>query len=159
MDTTHPNAQLVTRFYTALLNRDLDGMIACYADEIWFSDPVFPNLRGREVGGMWRMLGSGTTTKRIDLWFRDVAADDRQGRAHWEAIYEFTETGRRVHNKIDARFEFRDGKIVRHQDHFDLWRWSAMALGAKGRVLGWLPPVQNAIRGKAANNLSKFLAG
>ena len=47
MDTTHPNAQLVTRFYTALLNRDLDGMIACYADDIWFSDPVFPNLRGR----------------------------------------------------------------------------------------------------------------
>jgi ketosteroid isomerase-like protein len=159
MDTTHPNAQLVTRFYTALQDRDLDGMIACYADDIWFSDPVFPDLRGREVGGMWRMLGSGTATRRIDLWFGEVSADDRQGRAHWEAIYEFVETGRRVHNKIDARFEFRDGKIVRHQDHFDLWRWSAMALGVKGRVLGWLPPVQNAIRGKAANNLRTFLAG
>jgi len=103
------------------------------------------------------MLGSGTSTRRIDLWFGEVSADDKQGRAHWEAIYEFIETGRRVHNKIDARFEFRDGKIVRHQDHFDLWRWSAMALGAKGRVFGWLPPIQNAIRGKAANNLSKFL--
>ena len=158
MTTTHPNAQLVTRFYTALKNGDLDGMIACYADDIWFSDPVFPNLRGREVGGMWRMLGSGKTTKRIELTFSDVAGDDRGGRAHWEAIYEFIETGRRVHNKIDATFEIRDGKIVRHQDHFDLWKWSAMALGAKGRLLGWLPPVQNAIRNKAAKALSDFLA-
>lgn len=156
MTTTHPHAQLVTRFYTALKASDIDGMIACYHDDIWFSDPVFPNLRGREVGAMWRMLGSGKATKRIDLWFDGVSADDVEGKAHWEAIYEFIETGRRVHNKIDATFAFRDGKIVRHQDRFDLWKWSAMALGMKGRMLGWLPPVQNAIRGKAAKNLSRF---
>jgi ketosteroid isomerase-like protein len=158
MTESHPNAQIVTRFYTSLKNGDVDGMIACYADDIWFSDPVFPNLRGREVAGMWRMLASGKTTKRIELTFRDVAADDTHGRAHWEAIYEFIETGRRVHNVIDASFELRDGKIVRHQDRFDLWKWSAMALGAKGRLLGWLPPVQNAIRGKAAQGLKAFLA-
>src|SRR5512138_948010 len=116
MTTTHPHAQLVTRFYTALKGSDIDGMIGCYHDDIWFSDPVFPNLRGREVAAMWRMLGSGKATKRIDLWFDGVSADDTQGRAHWEAVYEFVETGRRVHNKIDATFGFRDGKIVRHQD-------------------------------------------
>ena len=158
MSATHPNAQLVTRFYTALKAGDLDTMIGCYADDIWFSDPVFPNLRGKEVGAMWRMLGAGKTTRRIDLMFSDVEGDDRGGRAHWEAIYEFIETGRRVHNKIDATFEIRDGKIVRHQDRFDLWKWSAMALGAKGRLLGWLPPVQGAIRGKAAQGLAAFLA-
>ena len=158
MTAMHPNAQLVTRFYAALEGGDLDTMIGCYADDIWFSDPVFPNLRGREVAGMWRMLGAGKTTRRIKLTFSDVAGDDRGGRAHWEAIYEFIETGRRVHNKIDATFDIRDGKIVRHQDRFDLWKWSGMALGAKGRLLGWLPPVQNAIRGKAAKGLAAFLA-
>jgi ketosteroid isomerase-like protein len=158
MTATHPNAQLVSRFYTAFVNGDLDTMIGCYADDIWFSDPVFPNLRGKDVGAMWRMLGTGKTTKRIDLTFSDVDGDDRGGRAHWEAIYDFIETGRRVHNKIDATFEIRDGKIVRHQDRFDLWKWSGMALGPTGKLLGWLPPVQNAIRGKAAKGLAAFLA-
>jgi len=27
-------------------------MIACYADDIWFSDPVFRDLRGPRAGAM-----------------------------------------------------------------------------------------------------------
>ncbi|PKL96597.1 MAG: DUF4440 domain-containing protein, partial [Gammaproteobacteria bacterium HGW-Gammaproteobacteria-7] len=30
------------------------------------------------------------------------------------------------------------------------------ALGSKGRLLGWLPPVQNAIRQQAAKGLAAF---
>jgi hypothetical protein len=59
---------------------------------------------------------------------------------------------------IDAEFELRDGKILRHRDHFDLWRWTRMALGAKGVLLGWLPAVQNAVRAQAARNLAEFRA-
>ncbi len=54
-----------------------------------------------------------------------------------------------MHNRIDATFVFRDGKIVRHTDRFDLRVWAAQALGLKGKLLGWLPPVQNAIRKNA----------
>ena len=57
---------------------------------------------------------------------------------------------------IDAAFEFREGLIVRHVDTFGLWRWSAMALGAKGAFLGWLPPVQSAIREQAARALTAY---
>ena len=39
------------------------------------------------------------------------------------ATYTFSATGRTVVNRIRARFDFRDGKIVRHVDSFDLWRW------------------------------------
>src|SRR4051812_34937346 len=107
----HPHEQLIERFYTCFQKRDADGMVACYHPEISFSDPVFPDLRGESVGAMWRMLGA--RAKSLELTFRDVKADDERGSAHWEAIYPFSATGRRVHNVIEASFRFRDGKIVR----------------------------------------------
>lgn len=105
---------------------------------------------------MWRMLTE--RGKDLEVSFRDVTADgDGTTRAHWEATYTFSGTGRRVHNVIDAVFEIRDGKVVRHVDTFDLWRWMRMALGPKGVVLGWLPPVQAALRKKARQGLELYM--
>ena len=67
-------------------------------------------------------------------------------------------TGRPVHNVIDSRFTFRDGKIATHADTFDLWRWSRMALGLKGALLGWTPFVQKAIRSEARRGFDGWLA-
>jgi ketosteroid isomerase-like protein len=155
--STHPHAALVEAFYSAFQRRDRDAMIACYHPDVVFSDPVFPRLVGAEVGAMWRMLGSGGV-KPIAFTYRDVRADDERGSAHWEATYVFPQTGRRVHNVIEASFGFRDGKIVRHEDSFDLWRWAGMALGPVGRLLGWSPLLRRAIRRKAARNLAAFRA-
>jgi ketosteroid isomerase-like protein len=152
----HPNAQLIETFYSAFQRRDADAMVACYADDVWFSDPVFHDLRGPRAGAMWRMLAERATTLEIE--FGDISADDRTGRAHWEARYLFTATGRKVHNVIDARFELRDGKITRHADTFDLWRWAGMALGPKGRLLGWTPMVKTAIHRTAMRGLDAFEA-
>jgi hypothetical protein len=105
---------------------------------------------------MWEMLAR--RAKDLTLTFNGIRADGERGQAHWEAVYTFSETGRRVHNVIDAEFAFRDGKIVKHKDRFNLWRWAAMALGPKGMALGWLPQVQSAIRKKAAGNLDRYLA-
>jgi len=153
----HPNARLIETFYTSFQKRDAEGMVACYHPDVRFSDPVFQELVGPRAGAMWRMLCG--RAKELDVEFRDVQADDRTGSAHWEARYLFTATGRKVHNVIDARFEFRDGKIVRHSDSFDLWRWAGMALGPKGKLLGWLPPIQRAIRDKAMRGLAEFERG
>lgn len=154
--TVHPNAQLIEKFYTAFGKRDPDAMIACYADDIWFSDPVFRDLRGPRAGAMWRMLAERAVS--LEVTFSGISADDRTGRAHWEASYLFSATGRQVKNVIDARFELRDGKIVRHADTFDLWRWAGMALGPKGKLLGWAPPIQNAIHKNAMRGLEAFEA-
>jgi hypothetical protein len=109
---------------------------------------------------MWRMLA--TRAKAMNppfrVEFRDVEADATSGRAHWEAYYTFSVTGRSIHNVIDAAFRFRDGKIVDHKDTFDLWRWAGMALGAKGKLLGWAPFVQGAIRKTARKGLDEFMA-
>lgn len=151
----HPNEALVTRFYERFAALDAEGMVACYHPDATFSDPVFPDLRGRDqVGDMWRMLASGARDFR--LTFRDVRADDATGSAHWEADYLFSRTKRPVHNVIDARFTFRDGLIATHRDAFDLWRWSRMALGAPGVLLGWSPMLQKKIRGDAAGRLAAF---
>lgn len=74
------------------------------------------------------------------------------------APYTFSKTGRTVCNVIDAEFQFRDGLIVRHTDRFDLWRWAGSALGAKGMLLGWAPPVHNAIRQEAMRALAAWRA-
>lgn len=151
----HPSAERIAAFYAAFSARDADAMIACYHREVAFSDPVFPDLRGARAGAMWRMLCARAKDLRLEI--RDIVADDRAGTAHWEAWYTFSATGRAVHNRIDAEFEFRDGLILRHRDHFDLWRWSRQALGLKGALLGWSPLVRNRVRAQAAAGLDAFI--
>lgn len=155
MTTTHPNAKLIEGFYAAFARRDAEGMIACYAGDVVFSDPVFPSLRGDEARAMWRMLCERGKDLRVEA--SGIEAGDSEGRAHWEAFYTFSATGQKVHNIIDARFELAEGKIVRHVDTFDLRRWAGMALGWKGKLLGWLPPVQNAVRKQADAGLRAYM--
>lgn len=152
----HPNEDLIRRLYAALAARDGAAMGACYADDARFSDPVFQNLDAAGVRGMWAMLCSRATD--LEVVVSNIDADDQRGRAHWVATYTFSKTGNKVRNEIDAEYEFRDGKIVKHTDQFDLWRWAGMALGLKGKLLGWLPAVQNAIRGEAMRGLKAFTA-
>ena len=131
-------------------------MARCYTPDAHFSDPVFTNLRGPDVAAMWKMLCERASDLRIA--FRDVATVGDTGSAHWEAWYTYSATGRPVHNVIDAVFAFRDGLIARHVDRFDLYAWARQALGRKGLLLGWAPPVQGAIRRQAARALARFTA-
>ncbi len=152
----HANAALIERFYQAFAGCDGAAMAACYTPDARFGDPVFPDLRGDRPGMMWRMLTGRATDLKVVV--RDIVADERTGRAHWTATYTFGKTGRKVVNEIDAEFEFREGGIAVHRDRFDLWRWAGMALGLKGRLLGWTPLVRNAIRAEAAKGLAAFIA-
>ena len=152
----HPNAALIQQFYQAFQQLDAERMASCYHPEVHFSDPVFSDLRGAEATDMWRMLAS--RAQDFSLSFSDVRADDQQGQANWVANYTFSQTGCTVVNNIHARFEFRDGKIIRHIDTFDLWRWAHQALGLKGLLLGWTPLVRNTIRRQAAKGLAQFRA-
>jgi ketosteroid isomerase-like protein len=152
----HPNAETIQRFYTAFAARDAAGMAACYADDVVFSDMAFGELRGAKAGAMWQMLCE--RGKDLKIEFRDVEADDRSGKAHWEAWYTFARTGRKVHNVIDASFEFRDGKIVRHTDSFDLWRWSRQAIGPAGLLLGWTGFFARKLQAQAGQQLESFMA-
>jgi ketosteroid isomerase-like protein len=151
----HPNAQLLTDFYSAFQRHDAQAMAACYHPDVEFSDAAFPGLRYARVTSMWRMFSE--RGDEIQVTFRDVQADDRTGRAHWEAQYTFGATGRKVLNRIDAEFEFKDGKILRHTDRFDFWKWSSQALGPVGMLLGWTPLLRNKVQTQARATLDKYM--
>jgi len=157
-----PTEQTLRRFYDAFARLDADTMAACYAPDARFDDEAF-SLRGaREVGGMWKMLCRGTQAKGAAVWkldYRDIEADAAAGKAHWDAHYLFSATGRIVDNAIDSRFTFTpEGLIASQRDRFDFWRWSRQALGAPGLLLGWSPMLKKKVRATAAANLQAFLA-
>ena len=146
---------MIRHFYESFTRNDADGMINCYADDVVFSDPAFGELRGTDAKNMWRMLierGGGN----LKIEFSGVKADDAKGSADWTADYLFSKTGRRVFNRIHAEFEFRDGRIARHTDAFDFWKWSRQALGISGLLLGWSGFLQNKIRQNARRSLREY---
>jgi ketosteroid isomerase-like protein len=148
------NLQLIERFYTAFDQGDGDTMAACYAPDVRFSDPVFPDLRGSRAGAMWRMLTDVPGDLRVEL--HEHEADEAVGSAHWIAHYTFTETGRPVVNDIQATFRFENGLIAEHRDRFSFHRWSRQALGTPGLLLGWTPILRATVRRRAAARLEKF---
>lgn len=158
----HPNQTLLDNFYAAFARLDAEAMAACYAPDAQFEDEAF-SLRGRdEIGAMWRMLCDVTRAKGADVWklsASGIAADAQTGKAHWEADYRFSATGRMVHNTIDGEFSFTpDGLIARHRDRFNFWAWSRQALGTPGLLLGWTPFLRRKVRAQAAANLQKYRA-
>ncbi|MBF2052374.1 MAG: nuclear transport factor 2 family protein [Candidatus Sericytochromatia bacterium] len=149
---------LIERFYKAFAARDLEGMLAVYHPDIVFSDPVFGQLKGREVGAMWAMLLQASESRQLDITHHDVRVQNSLGLARWEARYQLAATGGRIHNRISARFGFRDGLIAEHHDSFDLAHWSAMAVPVWGSLLGGQPWFQSLFQGQARRQLQAFQA-
>jgi ketosteroid isomerase-like protein len=149
-------ARVVTDFYAAFGRRDHAAMTAFYAPDATFSDPAFGHLREAEVTSMWRMLTEAATD--LSVTARDITAHGDRAAATWEARYTFSETGRPVHNIVEAHVTVVDGRIIRHDDHFDFWRWSRQALGLRGLLLGWTPVLRAQVRKRARRRLDEFMA-
>lgn len=130
-------------------------MAACYDPDAIFTDEVFQLQNGKEIAAMWHYLCE--SGRDLSIEFSNVRADEHTGRARWEAYYTFSRTGRRVHNIIEANFEFRNGKISRHADRFPFWRWSRQAFGITGWLLGWAPFLKNKVRNTAMKSLMRFI--
>jgi ketosteroid isomerase-like protein len=150
------NEETIKRFYTAFANGDATSMTACYHDDIEFTDPAFGALKGDEAKSMWRMLLSRGDSKP-EIKFSNVSADEKYGKADWVAKYNYGPQKRKVVNNITARFAFKDGKIIKHTDDFDLYKWSQQALGASGYLLGWSSFMKNKIQKTTNGLLRKFM--
>ena len=149
------NEQLITRFYTAFANKDYKGMQECYDDGILFNDNAFPNLKGNQAKAMWHMLS--LSAKDMQLTFDNVKANDTTGSADWKAVYTFSLTGNKVTNIIHADFELRNGKIIKHTDTFDFYKWASQAFGLRGRLLGWTSFFKNKVQGVTRQRLQAFI--
>jgi len=150
----HQHIALIETFYRAFQQKDFKTMGNCYHEDAFFRDEAF-ELHGKEVAAMWHMLCERGTDLTMTF-----SVQEHQGKvtAHWEPRYSFSQTGRPVHNIVDAQFEFKDGKIIRHIDQFGFWRWSRQSLGLPGLLLGWSGFLRNKVRTMADTNLKKFMA-
>ncbi|KZS41367.1 limonene-1,2-epoxide hydrolase [Aquimarina aggregata] len=148
--------ELIKTFYTGLSELDADKMISCYHEDVIFEDPGFGQLKGDRAKAMWRMLCKNARNFKVE--FSKIESDDQHGSAHWEAWYTFSKTGRPVHNIIDAKFEFKDGKIIKHTDHFNLHRWASQAIGWKGKLLGGTKFFKKKLTLQTNTLLDKFMA-
>ena len=149
------NAELITHFYTSFAKGDAEGMVSCYDKVIQFKDPAFGALKGEDAKNMWRML-LNRNKGNIHITFNNVKADNKTGSANWVAEYVFSATGRKVINVISAEFEFANGKIIKHTDTFNIYKWAKQAFGLKGYLLGWTSFMQGKIQQQANASLKKY---
>lgn len=150
------NEKLIQNLYQSFDNRNAEEMGSAYAENAKFSDPVFPDLTGREIFGMWSMLLENLDPEG-KITCESLSATDTEGSARWTAIYKFSKTGRTIHNRINATFRFENGKIVYHKDEFSLYRWARMAFGFKGLLLGWTSGFKKKVREETAKTLKMYM--
>jgi uncharacterized protein len=145
--------ELIVHLYDSMNRHDGDAMAACYAADARFEDPAFGELRGEEVGRMWRMLCGRAEDLTVELAEHQASGDS--GTAHWIAKYTFS-TGRPVVNDIQAEFRFEDGLIAEHDDRFSLRKWASQALGVQGKILGLTPLLKPMIHRTTGKQLAEF---
>ena len=146
----------IQNFYYAFNELDAEAMVSYYHQDLTFQDPAFGTLRGERAKNMWRMLCASQNKNEFKVLAYNFEVQDEIGKARWEAFYTFGPTGRKVHNIIDAYFEFKDGKMIRHVDDFNLYRWSRRALGWKGTLIGWSPYFKSQLNAKTNHLLDKY---
>lgn len=149
------NEELISKFYTAFQSLDSETMSDCYNDDIEFTDPAFGTIKGKRAKAMWKMLCQNSKDLKVE--FSNIFVDEQNGSAHWEATYTFSRTDRKVVNSIDAKFEFKNGKISKHIDHFNLHKWASQAMGFKGWLLGGTSFFKKKLQEQANHSLDKYL--
>lgn len=145
---------LITTFYTAFSKGDANTMTECYHNDIVFEDPAFGQLKGDKAKAMWQMLLSKKVESEMSVSFQVI----NNSQATWTANYKYGPNKRPVENNVTAHFEFKDGLISKHTDHFSQWKWAKQALGLSGYLLGWSGFMKNKIQATTNKLLSKFMS-
>jgi ketosteroid isomerase-like protein len=148
---------LIETFYKAFSNLDADRMIDCYHKDVEFKDPAFGILKGERAKAMWVMLCESQKGKDFNIEYSNILGSQLQGTAQWDAFYTFSKTGRKVHNRINAEFTFKDRRIIKHHDHFNMIKWAGQAFGLKGYLLGGTPFFKKRLQQQTNALLDKYI--
>lgn len=148
--------KLIKDFYEGLKNKDLTQIANCYHPEASFTDPAFGTLKANEVLHMWKMLLRPESD--ITLTYKVLQADAQKGLGQWDAHYTFPSTGRKVHNHILSKFQFKDGLIYIQEDTFNLHTWAKQAIGPMGFILGGTRFFKEKFQKQAKEKLKAFMS-
>ena len=119
-------------FYRAFARRDASAMVAAYAPNVKFKDPLFGALEGRKVMEMWNTILPAANPKTFQISFKVApnAIERRDGsvdvKVHWDARYDLGK--RHVDNSSNSTLRIKDGTIVAQKDEWDLDNWTRQAL-------------------------------
>lgn len=151
------NAAIITKFYQSFVDKNVEGMISCYHDDVQFTDPAFGTIKGEQAKMMWKMLIE-RGGENMSVSFDNVQADGNTASASWQADYKYGSKKRPVHNEVEAKFTIKDGKIIKHIDDFNLHGWAKQALGFSGALLGGTAFFRKKIQKTTNGLLSKYMA-
>lgn len=147
----------VKKFYDAFIRLDAEAMIVNYHPDIRFKDPAFGELKGKDVHAMWKMLCESQKGKNFIIEYGDISVEDKMATVTWQAKYSYGKHKRPVRNVIRATFWFDEkGRILKHEDHFDLYKWSKQAMGAVGFLIGWSPVFPIILQNKTGKMLLRY---
>lgn len=154
-DLSKENIELAKNFYDAMQRKDYQTMNSLYSFDATFSDPVFRGLDTSLTKAMWAMLMK--RAKNWSLSYEVVSSNQHSVTTKWIGRYQFSKTGRDVENHVTATMFIVDGKIKTQIDQFDFWKWSKMALGAPGILLGWTSFLNQKVSNQAVSGLKDFM--
>lgn len=156
IQTDYAQAAVIHKLYQAFQHHDGEAMASVYHPDATFEDPAFGTLKGKEIGAMWKFLLE-LSQRQIAIRYSQVDVHNGIGTAHWDADYRFSLTGFYIDNHIDSRFSFKDGLIYSQQDHFDFHRWSALAIGLPGQLLGGTPFLKAYFQSQVRQRLADWM--
>ena len=155
MQTDYAHAAVIRKLYQSFQNHDGKAMASVYHRDATFEDPAFGKLKGKEIGDMWTFLLE-LSQGQIAIRYSQVDVQNGIGKAHWDADYRFSLTGFLIDNHIDSRFSFKDGLIYSQTDDFDFHRWSALAIGLPGQLLGGTPFLKTYFQTQVRQRLAQW---
>lgn len=152
---SNPVEQVANNFYSAFQQKNANGMIECYHQDLQFEDPAFGKLSYAQTCGMWKMLCE--SAKDLSIEYSILKSEDEYVEVRWIAEYSFSKTGKFVHNEIIAQLMFRDGKIIQHTDNFDLFKWAKQAMGLQGWLIGSTPFFRKKLQQQTNYQLANYM--
>ncbi len=135
----------VNTFFRAYAKADPVLIGQCLHQQISFSDPLFPDLRGARALLRWHWLLR--QTQDLSVQHQVIFADDRKAQLKVNVSYSWH--GRQVNLPVLTTLTIWDDLIVRHVDEYSYYEYAKQAQGLAGRVLGALPMAQSAVQRRA----------
>lgn len=140
-------------FFKALEERDPARLDAALHPDLSYSGPLFGKLDGWRVQAMWQHV---LRWPQLAVSVSEVKVTPMQGSVTWQMSFA-AGNKRVVLHDVTTHVTFREDRIHAQVDDFSLYRHAGMSLGARGWALGWLPPVQSALREDALRALGGFI--
>jgi hypothetical protein len=130
-------AATAERLYRAVSETKLVAIRRCYAPTASYADPVLGELGIGSARLVWPVIFAQMQRPLWRFAIEDVGLFS--ARVHSRIDFVFAATGRPVSLDVISCLGVRGGRIIRHEDGFDVGASLSMALTLRQRLALWMP--------------------